>query len=184
VKGFWHAHTGWLFHHEITDWSRYIIDLLRDPVLFRINRLYFGWVLLGLVLPGAVGGLVTGTWTGALLGFLWGGLVRVCLVHHTTWSVNSICHIFGSTPYRCRDESKNNVWIAVTAFGEGWHNNHHAFPYSAYHGLEWYQIDLNGLCIRVLKRLGLAWNVKVPPAHVLREARKSAGATPSVPMIP
>jgi stearoyl-CoA desaturase (Delta-9 desaturase) len=172
LRGFWHSHTGWLFHHEITDWGRYIIDLLRDPVLFRINRLYFVWVFLGLLIPAAIGGAVTGTWMGAFLGFLWGGLVRICLGHHTTWSVNSLCHLFGSRPYRSNDESRNNFLIALPAFGEGWHNNHHAFPYSAYHGLEWYQIDWNGLCIRVLKLLGLAWNVKVPSARALEEARK------------
>jgi stearoyl-CoA desaturase (delta-9 desaturase) len=172
LRGFWHSHTGWLFHHEITDWGRYIIDLLRDPVLFRINRLYFVWVVLGLAIPAAIGGAVAGTWTGAFLGFLWGGLVRVCLGHHTTWSVNSLCHLFGTTPYRSNDESRNNFLIALPAFGEGWHNNHHAFPYAAYHGLEWYQIDLNGLCIQLLKLMGLAWNIKVPSARALREARK------------
>jgi stearoyl-CoA desaturase (Delta-9 desaturase) len=171
LRGFWHAHVGWLFAHEITDWSRYGIDLLRDRTLFVINRLYFLWVVLGLALPAAVGGALTRSWHGALTGLVWGGLVRIFLVHHVTWGVNSICHIYGTTPFRSRDESRNNAWLALPSFGEAWHNNHHAFPFSAVHGLRWWQVDLNAGMIRGLEALGLAWNVKVPTPKMLREAR-------------
>jgi stearoyl-CoA desaturase (Delta-9 desaturase) len=162
VSGLWHAHMGWLFVHEVTDWVHYIPDLLRDRALFRVNRLYFLWVFLGLALPTAAGFLFTGTGQGALEGFLWGGLVRIFFDHHVTWSVNSICHVYGARPFQTKDESRNNIWMALPSFGEGWHNNHHAFPSSAYHGLKWWQLDLNGLVIRLLKVTGLAWNVKVP----------------------
>ncbi|HWP45777.1 MAG TPA: acyl-CoA desaturase [Candidatus Limnocylindrales bacterium] len=173
LRGLWHAHTGWLFVHEVTDWSHYIPDLLRDTLLFKVNRLYFVWVFLGLLIPTLLGGILTGTWIGALQGFLWGGLIRTFLVHHTTWSVNSITHVCGTRPFHSRDESRNNFLIALLAFGEGWHNNHHAFPGSARHGLKWWQIDWNGCVIRILERIGLAWDVKVPTARMLVESRKS-----------
>jgi stearoyl-CoA desaturase (delta-9 desaturase) len=105
---------------------------------------------------------MTSSWRGALLGFLWGGLVRVFLVHHTTWSINSICHLWGTRPYETRDRSRNNLLFGVLALGEGWHNNHHAFPTSARHGLRWYELDLSYLIICVLKWMGLAWRVRVP----------------------
>ena len=162
VLGLWHAHMGWLFVHEVTDWGHYIPDLLRDKALFAVNRLYFLWVLLGLALPAGLGFLFIGTWQGILEGFLWGGLVHIFFDHHVTWSVNSICHVYGNRPFQTTDESRNNIWMALPSLGEGWHNNHHAFPSSAFHGLKWWQIDLNGLTIRLLKVVGLAWNVKVP----------------------
>jgi stearoyl-CoA desaturase (delta-9 desaturase) len=176
LKGFWHAHTGWLFVHEVTDWGRWIPDLLRDRTLFRINQLYFVWMVLGLALPAAIGGLVSGTWTGALLGLLWGGLVRMFLLHHSTWAINSVTHIWGTRPYRSRDYSRNNALVAVLTYGEGWHNNHHAFPTSAIHGLEWWQVDLSGLVIRALRLCGLAWDVKRPTAAMCQEARSVPAA--------
>jgi stearoyl-CoA desaturase (delta-9 desaturase) len=173
VGGLWHAHVGWLFVPEVTDWSHYILDLLRDPMLFAVHRMYFAWVLLGLAIPATVGGLFGGG-PGALTGFLWGGLIRIFLVHHITWAVNSICHRYGSRPFRTGDGSRNNFWLALPSFGEGWHNNHHAFPYAAEHGLRWWQFDLNARLIRVLERLGLAWNVKRPGPQALKVA---AGAS-------
>jgi stearoyl-CoA desaturase (delta-9 desaturase) len=172
LRGLWHAHTGWLFIHEVTDWAHYIPDLLRDTVLFRINRLYFVWVGLGLVIPAAIGGLLSWTWLGAFQGFLWGGVVRLCLGHHATWSINSITHVCGSRPFRSRDQSVNNFWIALLVFGEGWHNNHHMFPNSAKHGLTWWQIDISGWAIRALELAGLAWNVKAPTARMIMEAKR------------
>jgi len=171
-RGLWHAHTGWLFVHEITDWSHWIPDLLRDRVLFKINQLYFVWVFVGLLIPAILGGVLTGTWMGAFYGLLWGGLVRIFLLHHATWSVNSITHFYGGRPFCTRDESRNNLFVALVAFGEGWHNNHHAFPNSAKHGLKWWQIDINAWVIRTLEMLGLAWDVKVPTARMMREARR------------
>jgi stearoyl-CoA desaturase (delta-9 desaturase) len=172
VRGFWHAHVVWIFRTKISEWRFFILDLVRDPTLHTINRLYFLWVLLGLAIPAAIGGAAAGTWTGAFLGFLWGGLVRICVGHHVISCVNSICHLYGSTPFKCRDESKNNVWVALPSFGEGWHNNHHTFPYSALEGLKWWQVDLNGICIRALQLVGLVWNVKVPSAEALQAARR------------
>ncbi len=165
LKGVWHSHMGWLFQAHPKGLNRYVPDLLADKALLRVDRLFPLWVLIGFVIPTAIGGLVTGTWMGALLGFLWGGLVRVFLMHHVTWSVNSICHIWGSKDFRSHDESRNNWLFGVIGFGEGWHNNHHAFPTSARHGLKWWQIDFSYVVIRVLNLLGLAWNIRIPAKH-------------------
>lgn len=109
-----------------------------------------------------LGWLLSGGWAGALLGFLWGGLVRIFLVHHVTWSVNSVCHLWGRRPYPAHDESRNNLVLGVIAMGEGWHNNHHAFPTSARHGLRWYQVDVSWWVIRLLAWFRLAWDVRLP----------------------
>ena len=127
-----------------------------------VSVLFPFWVALGLVIPAVLGGLLTGTWIGALLGLLWGGLVRMFLFHHVSWGVNSICHLWGGKPNASNDESRNNVLLGVLALGEGWHNNHHAFPTSARHGLRWWQVDISYYFIKTLVILGLAWNVKVP----------------------
>jgi stearoyl-CoA desaturase (delta-9 desaturase) len=162
LAGWWHAHVGWIFKPSAPGLDRYVRDLCADPALRYVNRLFGVWVALGLVIPAVAGGLMTSSWRGALLGFLWGGLVRVFLVHHTTWSINSICHLWGTRPYETRDRSRNNLLFGVLALGEGWHNNHHAFPTSARHGLRWYELDLSYLIICVLKWMGLAWRVRVP----------------------
>ena len=162
LKGLWHSHMGWLFNHELTDWGTYVRDLLHDRLIFKLNRLYFLWIALGLLVPAAAEGLITMSWLGAARGFLWGGLIRVLVVHHTTWSINSVCHVFGSQPYQVKDYSTNNVALAIPTFGESWHNNHHAFPSSAVHGLEWWQVDITGSMIKLCAKLGLASAVKVP----------------------
>jgi stearoyl-CoA desaturase (delta-9 desaturase) len=108
---------------------------------------------------------LTLSWIGVLLGFVWGGLVRIFLVHHVTWSVNSVCHLWGSRPFQCHDESRNNLIFGVLALGEGWHNNHHAFPNSARHGLRWWQLDASYLFIRLLAALRLARNIRLPLAE-------------------
>ena len=174
LRGFWHSHSGWMFRPELTGWAYYVPDLLRDRMLFQINRLYFVWISLSLLLPAALGGLFSLSWRGAVLGFLWGGLVRIFLVHHTTWSINSICHIYGKRPFHNRDLSANNFWMALLSFGEGWHNNHHAFPSSVKHGLKWWQIDISGYVIQALNTAGLAWNVKLPSSRMIAEAEKKA----------
>jgi stearoyl-CoA desaturase (delta-9 desaturase) len=162
LVGFWHAQIGWMFTEDHPNLSRYVRDLQTDRLLRAVSRLFGVWVLLGLLIPTALGGLLMGTWTGALLGFLWGGLTRIFLVHHVTWSINSICHLWGRRPFRSQDQSRNNFICGVLALGEGWHNNHHAFPASARHGLRWWELDLSFIVIRFLELLGLAWRIKLP----------------------
>lgn len=171
VRGFWHAHVGWMFEPIPHDLDRYVPDLRRDPIVRTVSGLFPLWALLSLVIPAVAGGLITMSWKGMFLAFLWGGLVRILLVHHVTWSVNSICHIWGTRPYRSHDESRNNPIVGVLALGEGWHNNHHAFPTSARHGLRWWQFDASWIVIRTLERLGLVWNVRVPDADRLAAKR-------------
>jgi stearoyl-CoA desaturase (delta-9 desaturase) len=138
-----------------------VTDLRKIASVRLASNLFPLWIVLGLLLPFVLGGLLTGAWSGAFLGLLWGGLVRVFLVHHVTWSVNSVCHLWGSQPYPEIDESRNNVVFGILAFGEGWHNNHHAFPTSACHGLRWWQIDFSYYVIRMLALMRLAWRVRV-----------------------
>jgi stearoyl-CoA desaturase (delta-9 desaturase) len=144
-------------------------------MLVFLSNTFLFWALLGLALPAIIGGLVTQSWFGALTGFIWGGLVRVGFVHHVTWSVNSICHLWGRKPYLSNDESRNNTLVGILALGEGWHNAHHAFPTSARHGLRWWEFDLSWIIIRGLSLVGLAWNVKVPtPAQLQRRSEEAA----------
>jgi len=175
VAGAWHAHVGWVFDRDPDDLLRYVGDLAPDRVLRSVSRTWMLWSAFGLLLPAALGGLLTGSWTGALLGFIWGGLARVFLVHHVTWSINSVCHLWGSRPFRSHDESRNNPVFGFIGLGEGWHNNHHAFPTSARHGLRWWEFDASYWVIRGLEVVGLAWKVKVPATDVV-EARKRMSA--------
>jgi stearoyl-CoA desaturase (delta-9 desaturase) len=172
LLGWWHSHVGWMLHHAPENYFRLAPDLLRDKLVVRLSKLYFVWVAAGIVIPGIVGGLVTRTAMGCVTGMLWGGLARIFIVHHTTWSINSICHMFGSAPFGSEDESRNNVACALLTFGEGWHNNHHAFPTSARHGLFWWQLDLVYLMIRGLERLGLATDIRVPDKAQIEARRR------------
>jgi len=169
--GLWYAHIGWMFQPEFTNPILFAKDLLRDPVICRVNQLYFWWIVLGLAIPTILGGVFTGTWMGAFQGFLWGGLVRIFLVHHATWSINSITHLYGRRTFDTREQSRNNIWLAIPTLGEGWHNNHHAFPSSAQFGLRWWQIDLGYWAIRVLEWLGLVWDIKIPTAGMISNAK-------------
>ncbi|HVZ93360.1 MAG TPA: acyl-CoA desaturase [Phycisphaerales bacterium] len=171
IRGFIHAHCGWLIRLKPVDIERYAPDLVSDKLTRRISQLFPLWVLLGLLVPTAIALAFTGTWSGALLGLLWGGAVRIFFVHHITWSVNSVCHLWGRQAFRSRDHSRNNVIFGVLALGEGWHNNHHAFPTSARHGLMWWQFDISYLIIRAMERLGLVWNVRVPSPVRITNAR-------------
>lgn len=161
-RGLWHAYVGWMFSRESTNYMVYARDILTDKVLLRINNLYPVWVLLGLLGPAVVGVLVSMTAMGFVRGFLWGGLVRMFLINNVSWCVGTFCHIYGSRPFQTGDGSTNNIWIALPSFGEGNHNNHHAFPTSAKHGLEWWQPDLSAYVIALLRVLGLVWEVHVP----------------------
>ncbi len=173
LKGFWHAHTGWLFYKNYTQESleKFVPDLISDRSLHNIGRHYLWWVIASLTIPAVIGGLVTLSWWGALLGFLWGGLARVFLTHHMTWSINSICHIFGSRDFESRDDSRNNLVFGVLSYGEGWHNNHLAFPTSARHGLKWWQLDISWLVICGMRAVGLAWDVRTPSVQALEAKR-------------
>jgi stearoyl-CoA desaturase (Delta-9 desaturase) len=175
LRGLWHAHVGWLFSLAgRAEPERYARDLVADPLMRAISRLFPGWVALGLAIPFGIGYAVTGTLRGALIGLLWGGLVRIFLLHHVTFAINSVCHFFGRRRFATDDESRNVFWLALPSFGEAWHHNHHAFPTSAFHGLRRREIDPGGLVIGALERLGLAWNV-VRPSHE-RQAEKALAA--------
>ena len=176
IRGFAHAHVGWFFTHTTnpTTLKRYVPDLLKDRLLVRVSNLYAVWILIGLCLPAVIGLMVTRSWTGAVLGLLWGGLARIFFVHHVTWSINSICHTFGVKDFASDDQSRNNLVCGVLGHGEGWHNNHHAFPSSARHGLRWWQFDLSWIVIRLMQFLGLAWNIRTPSAEAL-EAKRLVG---------
>ena len=165
VKGFAHAHVGWMFSRLGLEQREYGRDLYEDRLVRAIDRMYLVWVVLSLGIPFAVGYAIGGTLAAGLAGLVWGGLVRIFAYQHATFAVNSICHMFGRRDFRSRDESRNNWLIALLVLGEGWHNNHHAFPSSARHGLRRWQVDVSWLTIRALERLGLVWNVRQPSAN-------------------
>jgi stearoyl-CoA desaturase (Delta-9 desaturase) len=174
LRGIWHAHTGWLFDRaERASASRFARDLKADPAIRTVDRLFPVLALVGLAVPFAAGLILSGGELGAgLTGLVWGGLVRIFLQHHATWSVNSICHIYGSRSFATDDESRNNWVVGLIALGEGWHHNHHAFPTSARHGLRRLQLDPSYLFIRALELLGLARQVRVPdPSQMARKTQ-------------
>jgi stearoyl-CoA desaturase (delta-9 desaturase) len=174
LKGFWHSHVGWIFtgHLIATDRQRYVPDLLQDPIAMWIHRYWeIAWFPLTFLIPTGIAWALTGTGEGALLGFLWGGCVRVFLVQHFTFAVNSICHLFGSRDFVSNDHSRNNFLCGLLSAGEGFHNNHHAFPTSARHGLSWRQPDLTWAVIRLMELTGLAWDVKLPTEQQLENKR-------------
>jgi stearoyl-CoA desaturase (delta-9 desaturase) len=178
LRGFVHAHVGWLFSNLGMEQGRdYGRDIYDDRLLRLIDRAYLLWVTLTLGLPFAIGYLIGGTVQAGLAGLVWGGLIRIFAYQHATFSVNSICHMFGRQDYRSRDEARNNRLVALLVFGEGWHNNHHAFPASARHGLDRGQIDVSWWIIRGLERLGLVWNVKVPDAAQRERRRLQSSAS-------
>lgn len=173
LQGLWYSQVEWVFNHEITNTFLFAKDLLQDPLISKVNQMYYIWVLLGLMIPTILGGLITKTWMGMLLGFLWGGLVRLFFTFHATNSINSITHIYGQRPFNTHEKSTNNIWLALPTSGESWHNNHHAFPNSAKFGLYWWQIDIGYWVIKVLELTGLIWDVKVPTREMI-EAKKVA----------
>jgi stearoyl-CoA desaturase (delta-9 desaturase) len=184
LRGLWHSHVGWLFStHGQASSKRYAPDLVGDPKMRAINRRFPQLALLGLLLPFLLGLALSGgsLVAGGLSALLWGGLVRVFLVHHVTWSINSICHFFGRRRFDTDDQSTNVFWLALPSLGEAWHHNHHAFPRSAFHGLRWYELDPSGWLILGLERVGLAWDVvKVTPESA-RAKLASTSATASTP---
>jgi stearoyl-CoA desaturase (Delta-9 desaturase) len=161
VRGLWHAHVGWLFStHGQASSKRFAADLLQDAGMRRINRAFPLLALASLAIPFLLGlALGGGALSAGLSALLWGGLVRIFLVHHVTWSINSICHFFGRRRFAIEDHSTNVFWLALPSLGEAWHHNHHAFPRSAFHGLRWWELDPSGWLILAMARVGLAWDV-------------------------
>jgi len=172
LRGFLHAHMTWMIEHDYPNVAHYVPDLMAERTLLIVNRYYYLWVLLGLLMPAAIGGLVAGSLWGAISGFLWGGVVRMFAVEQAMSAINSVMHSFGTRPFATRGDNSRNLGImAWLAWGEGWHNNHHAFPYSAAFGLRWFEFDPGYLFIRLLAVLGLAWNVKVPSPEKITRRR-------------
>jgi stearoyl-CoA desaturase (Delta-9 desaturase) len=178
LKGLLHAHVGWLFIHTHRGAKqRYAPDLLKDPLIRFVDRTFVLWVVVGLLVPFGLGYLIGGSLHAALTGLLWGGAVRMLVVHHVTYSINSLCHFFGGRSFNTDDESRNLLWLSPFTFGESWHNNHHAFPTSYAHGLKWWQLDPSAAVIAGLEKVGLAWDVvRISPE---RQARKAAAAVES-----
>ena len=178
IRGLWHAHVGWLWEtNGQAQKRRYCPDLLEDPSLRWIHRHFLHITAATLTLPFAAGLVWSGTLRGGLEALLWGGLVRIFLIHHVTWSVNSVCHFFGTRRFKTDDFSTNVFWLSLPTLGESWHHNHHAFPRSARHGLRWYELDPSGWLIQIFAKLGLAWDVVL----IDREKQKAKLAKPSTP---
>jgi len=172
-KGFFHAHMGWLFiHTQRGSKVRFAPDLLKDPVVRFIDRTFVLWAVIGLAIPFGLGVAIGGTVLAGLTGLLWGGAVRILVLHHVTYSINSLCHMFGRRDFETTDESRNLAWLALPTLGEAWHNSHHAFPTSAVHGMKARQLDPSAGVIWMLEKLGLAWDVvRITPE---RQASKAA----------
>lgn len=170
LRGLWHAHLGWMFEPDGTEAKTWAPDLLDNEGLVKVNRA-FPWLIAATFIgPAVIGGLWSMSLMGAVTAGVWGGLIRMALLHHVTWSINSICHFYGTRPFASRDHARNNPWLALLSFGESWHNAHHAFPASARHGLRWWEFDASWLTIRAMQVVGLARNVKLPTPNQL--ARK------------
>jgi stearoyl-CoA desaturase (delta-9 desaturase) len=160
MKGLWYAHLGWMFDEQHSNREKYAPDLVRDKDIRLISALFPVWLTISLLLPALIGGLIAGTWAGALTAFFWASLVRVFVLHHVTWSVNSICHAIGARPFRSRDKSAN-VWpLAILSFGESWHNMHHADPTAARHGVLRGQLDESARVIWLFEKLGWVREVR------------------------
>ena len=182
LSGLWHAHTGWLFEtHGQADWKKYARELYEDGGMKKINRMFPLIALSSLIIPAVLGFVLHGfTVEGALRGLVWGGLVRAFFLHHITWSINSVCHYFGRRRFAVDDHSTNVAWLALPSFGESWHHNHHAFPRSAAHGLRWWEVDVSGLIIGGMQRVGLAWNVvRISPERQQEKAQTQAQGRPA-----
>jgi stearoyl-CoA desaturase (delta-9 desaturase) len=176
LKGLAYAHIGWLFDVEQTNQRRYAPDLLKDRDIVQVSRAFPALVAVSMLLPPVVGGLLSWSWQGAVTAFFWGSLVRVALLHHVTWSINSICHALGERPFKSRDKSGNVWWLAVLSMGESWHNLHHADPTSARHGVLRGQVDSSARVIWAFERLGSASDVRWPNPDRVAARRIQQGA--------
>lgn len=171
MKGMFYAHMGWMFDVEQTDPRKFTPDLLKDKDIVRISRLFPLWTALSLLIPPIIGGLATWSWHGALTAFFWATLVRIGLIHHVTWSINSICHAIGERPFESRDKSGNVWWLALLSGGESWHNLHHADPTCARHGVLKGQIDSTARIIWAFEKLGWAWDIRWPSPERIQAKR-------------
>jgi stearoyl-CoA desaturase (delta-9 desaturase) len=174
ARGFWHAHMGWVLERELTNQERFAPDLLADRDIRTVHRLFGLFTVITLLAPALIGGIVTWSWWGAVTAFFWAGLVRMALLHHVTWSVNSICHMIGERPFASRDKSANFWPLAILSMGESWHNLHHADPTCARHGVKRGQIDVSARVIWLFEKLGWVHDVRWPSSH--RLARIAATA--------
>lgn len=177
LKGFIHGHFGWLLQPDQVDWNRFALDLYKDRSLFKLNQQYAWWVGLGLLIPSGVGAIIefslSGNWIqGMWMGFIWGGLARIFLVHHAVWAVNSICHLHGTRQLNGKGLATNVFWLAIPTLGGSWHNNHHAFPYTADNQFKWYQFDGSGLVLKFLKLCGLVNQFKKPSPKMIEAQLK------------
>jgi stearoyl-CoA desaturase (delta-9 desaturase) len=177
TKGFWFAHLGWMFDLEHTNQDKYAPDLVADEDLVTIDRQFPLWVAFTLLAPAALGGLLTWSVWGAFTAFFWASLVRVCVLHHVTWSINSVCHIIGDRPYASRDKSANFWPLAILSMGESWHNSHHADPTCAQHGVDRGQLDISARVIWAFEKLGWATAVRWPKRERFEKlaAKRAAG---------
>ena len=176
IRGLAHSHFLWMRRHEYPNVVHYAPDLLKNKAIVRVARLYYWWVVLGLAVPALIGGLVHLSWPGAVSGLFWGGLVRIFVLEHIVWAINSFLHMYGTRPYESRENSRNGGVFALITLGESWHNNHHAFPESPSFGLDWYRLDPGFWLIRSLSVVGLASELKLPAPDRI-EAKRIAGAT-------
>lgn len=162
LEGFFHAHFGWMVRGRFVESGPAYEQLMKDPLIRFFEKTQLAWYVASFIVPGIIVGSILGTWGAFWTGVLWGGVVRVATVHHVTWSINSICHVMGTRPYDSPDVARNNAVFGVLGWGEGWHNNHHAFPNSAYLGHRWYQVDLGKYLLIVLTWFGLATDLHIP----------------------
>ncbi|MBP2320961.1 stearoyl-CoA desaturase (delta-9 desaturase) [Kibdelosporangium banguiense] len=173
ARGFWHAHMGWIFERDVTNKQRFAPDLMADKDIVRVNKLFVLFTVLTFLLPALIGGLATWSWWGALTAFFWAGFVRVAILHHVTWSTNSICHMIGERPFKSRDKAANFWPLAILSFGESWHNLHHADPTCARHGVQRGQIDTSARLIWIFEKFGWVYDVRWPTEQ--RLARLAVG---------
>jgi stearoyl-CoA desaturase (delta-9 desaturase) len=187
LEGFWHAHFGWMVKGRFVESGPAHAKLMQDPIVRFYERTQGLWYIATFAVPGLIVGAALGGWTGFSwggfwTGVLWGGVVRVMLVHHVTWSINSVCHVLGTRPYDSPDVARNNGLFGWIGWGEGWHNNHHAFPNSAYLGHRWWQVDVGKYVLLILRPLRLVRDVHVP-SRAERAARRAGNRRTRTPLV-
>jgi stearoyl-CoA desaturase (Delta-9 desaturase) len=180
MRGLWWAHMPWMLSDTNARWDFFAPDILRDRTLFSYHRTYPVWGALGLLLPAFIGYAVEGTWMAMLSGLVFGGLARAFLANQAAWCVGSVCHMFGTRPFRTGDHSANNWLVAIFTFGEGLQNNHHAFPGAYRHGIRWWEPDLSGWMIGLFGKLRLVWQLRMPTEEAIAKHRAVETEVPDV----